>query len=136
MMDKAFELEIVTPRKVVYAGDVLSFSAPGVLGGFQVLYNHAPLLAAIGIGEVKVTEAGGQEARYATSGGFVDVVNNHVTLLAESLEQPAAIDTARASAAKERAMKRLAERKPDTNIDRASVALARAINRLRVAQRG
>ena len=136
MVEKAFKLEIVTPRKVVYAGEALSFSAPGVLGGFQVLYNHAPLLAAIGIGEVKVTEAGGQESRYATSGGFVDVVSNHVTLLAESIEQPAAIDTSRASAAKERAMKRLAERKPDTNIDRAAVALARAINRLRIAQRG
>ena len=45
MADKILELEIVTPRRVVFKGEVTSFSAPGVVGGFQVLYNHAPLLS-------------------------------------------------------------------------------------------
>lgn len=136
MAEKAFELEIVTPKKIVYTGNVLSFSAPGVIGGFQVLYNHAPLLAAIGVGEVKVRDAEGREFRYATGGGFVDVVSNHVTMLAESAERQDGIDKARAEAAKERAARRLAARHADTDIRRARVALARAINRLRIAERG
>lgn len=132
MAEKTFTLEIVSPKKVVFSGDVVSFSAPGVMGGFQVLYNHAPLLAAIGVGEVKVKDPEGRENRYATGGGFVDVVHNRVTLLADSVEKSTEIDVARAEAAKQRALKRLSEHHPDTDIDRARVALARALNRLRL----
>ena len=135
MAEKTFKLEIVTPRKVVFTGDVVSFSAPGVVGGFQVLHNHAPLLAAIGVGEVKLKDSRGEELRYAAGGGFVDVVRNHVTMLAESAEKPGDIDKARAEAAKQRATQRLAEHHPGTDIERARVALARALNRLRIAQR-
>ncbi len=136
MSDKAFSLEIVTPRKVVYSGEVSSFSAPGVAGGFQVLYNHAPLLSAIGVGEVKLLDAQGKEVRYATSGGFVEVKSNHVVMLAESAELPSEIDTQRAESAKQRAHKRLADRQPEIDLDRAKIALVRAINRLKIAQRG
>jgi len=135
MAEKIFTLEIVTPRKVAFSGDVESFSAPGVVGGFQVLYNHAPLLSEIGIGEVKLRNTDGSEMRYATSGGFVDVLNNHVTLLAETVERADEIDTARAEAAKERASKRLSDRQQEIDADRARVALLRALNRLRVAGR-
>ncbi|MBI1804059.1 MAG: F0F1 ATP synthase subunit epsilon [Ignavibacteriae bacterium] len=135
MAEKVFKLEIVTPRRVVFSGDVESVSAPGVAGGFQVLYNHAPLLAAIGIGEVKIRDAEGKEARYATSGGFVDVLKNHITMLAETAECADEIDVKRAESAKERATKRLQDRMPETNEERARVALMRAINRLRIAQR-
>ncbi len=136
MAEKTFKLEIVTPRRIVFSGDVESISAPGVVGGFQVLYNHAPLLAAIGVGEVKVRQVEGKEVRYATSGGFVDVVKNHVTMLAETAESADEIDVKRAEAAKDRAAKRLQERPAEMNEERARVALLRAINRLRVAQRG
>jgi len=133
MAEKSFTLEIVTPRKVVFKGDVVSFSAPGVLGGFQVLYSHAPLLSELQIGEVKFVDANGKEARYATSGGFVEVKNNHVVMLAETAERSDEIDIERAKAAQARAQKRLSEK--DADLDRASVALARAINRLRTVQR-
>jgi len=136
MAEKAFKLEIVTPRRVMFSGDVESVTAPGVVGGFQVLYNHAPLLAAIGVGVVKVRIGEGQEMHYATSGGFVDVVKNHVTMLAETAERADEIDVKRAEAAKQRAAKRLQERAAGTNEERARVALMRALNRLRVAQRG
>ena len=135
MAERTFKLEIITPRKLVYSGAVVSFSAPGVVGGFQVLFNHAPLLAAVGIGEVKVRDPQGAQRRYATSGGFVDVLNNSVTMLAESIERPEEIDKPRAEAAKQRAAQRLAERRVDTDLDRARVALARAMNRLRIAER-
>jgi F-type H+-transporting ATPase subunit epsilon len=136
MADKNFKLEIVTPKKIVYSGEVQSFTAPGVVGSFQVLYNHAPLLSAVGVGEVKLRDSQGNEMRYATSGGFVDVVKNSVTMLAETAERADEIDVQRAQAAKERATKRIAERSTDINIDRARIALMRAINRLKIAQQG
>ena len=136
MADKAFKLEIVTPRKVVYNGDVVSFSAPGTMGGFQVLFNHAPLLAEIGVGEVKVQDPQGNDMRYATSGGFVDVKQNHVVLLAETAEHSTEIDKARAEASRERAQKRLAEHTPEINAARAQASLQRALNRLKVSRNG
>jgi F-type H+-transporting ATPase subunit epsilon len=134
MADKLFHLEIVTPRRVVYAGDVESFSAPGVMGGFQVLHSHAPLLSAISVGEVKLRSADGHEARYATSGGFVEVRDNKVVVLAETAERADEIDQDRAKAAQDRARKRLHEREKETDLDRARIALFRALNRLKVAQ--
>ena len=135
MAEKLFKLEIVTPKKVAFSGDVVSFSAPGVVGGFQVLYNHAPLLSEIGIGEVKLRNPDGNEVRFATSGGFVDVLNNHVTLLAETAERADEIDKVRAEAAKERASKRLSAQQYETDFDRARIALLRALNRLRIASK-
>ena len=82
MADKTFHLEIVTPKRIVFKGEVTSFSAPGVDGGFQVLHSHAPLLASVKIGKVKISEVGGNELHYAISGGFVEVRENHILLLA------------------------------------------------------
>lgn len=133
MADKAFKLEIVTPKRTVFNGDVISFSAPGVLGGFQVLKNHAPLLSNIAIGEVKLVDGSGQESRYATSGGFVEVHENKVMMLAETAERSDEIDVGRAEASRDRARKRLAEKNAETDLDRARLALFRAMNRLKVA---
>lgn len=136
MDEKVFTLEIITPQKVVYCGKVQSFTAPGEIGSFQVLYNHAPLISTIAIGEMKITDADGNKWRYATSNGFVEVKSNHVIMLVESVERSDQIDTERAELAKERAQKRLKERSPETNIERAQQALLRALNRLRVARKG
>ena len=73
MTDKTFHLEIVTPKRIVFKGEVTSFSAPGVDGGFQVLHSHAPMLAIVKIGQVKLSDANGTEFHYAISGGFVEV---------------------------------------------------------------
>ena len=133
MADKSYKLEIVTPKKVVFSGDVLSFSAPGVLGGFQVLRSHAPLISNISVGEVKVVDLEGKEFRYATSGGVVEVKENKVILLAETAERSDEIDVQRAEAARDRARKRLAKKSAEIDTDRARLALFRAMNRLKVA---
>jgi F-type H+-transporting ATPase subunit epsilon len=133
MADKSYKLEIVTPKKVVFSGDVLSFSAPGVLGGFQVLRSHAPLLSNISVGEVKVVDLEGKEFRYATSGGVVEVKENKVILLAETAERSDEIDVQRAEEARDRARKRLAKKSAEIDMDRARLALFRAMNRLKVA---
>ncbi|HAL57315.1 MAG TPA: F0F1 ATP synthase subunit epsilon [Bacteroidetes bacterium] len=135
MAEKKFNLEIVTPKKVAFSAEVTSFSAPGVVGGFQVLRSHAPLLSNIAIGEVKVTDANGVEHRYATSGGFVEVHENKVVMLAETAERADEIDTTRAHAARERARNRIDSKKVETDIERARLALYRALNRLKVAGR-
>ena len=133
MAEKAFKLEIVTPKRVVFSGEVTSFSAPGVVGGFQVLKNHAPLLSSIDVGEVKFADIAGIESHYAVSGGVVEVHDNKVVMLAETAERSDEIDVVRAQEARDRARKRLAEKKSEVDFDRARVALFRALNRLKVA---
>jgi F-type H+-transporting ATPase subunit epsilon len=135
MPDKTFKLEIVTPQKIVYNGSVVSFTAPGTVGSFQVLHNHAPLLSSIGIGQIKIVDDRGKDLRYATSGGFVEVRENHVVTIAETAERADEIDVDRAKAALERATKRLEEKRSDTDFVRARAALARAVNRLKIAGR-
>lgn len=132
-MEKKFQLDIVTPARTVYSGDVQSFTAPGVVGSFQVLFNHAPLLSSIGVGEVKVTELNGAKIHFATSGGFVEVKTNKVILLAESAEKSADIDVQRAEKAKARAQERLAQKTKEVDVTRAQAALARSLNRLKIA---
>ncbi len=133
MAEKIFKLEIVTPKKVTYNADVTSFTAPGVVGGFQVLRCHAPLLSNVGVGVVKIVDMEGKELHYATSGGFVEVHDNKVIMVAETAERADEIDVSRAQAARERAQKRLVEKQIETDVERAKVALHRAVNRLRVA---
>jgi len=133
MTDKVLQLEIVTPRRIVFKGEVTSFSAPGVVGGFQVLYNHAPLLSSLKIGEVKIKNVNGTEFHYAISGGFVEVRENHILLLAETAERTDEIDAERAKASRDRAQKRMAEKKSNIDFERARFALYRALNRLKIA---
>ncbi|RCK71791.1 MAG: ATP synthase epsilon chain [Ignavibacteriae bacterium] len=134
MFDKPFKLEIISPNKVIYRGEAFAFTAPGVTGSFQVLYNHAPLISEIGIGLVKITTTSGEEKKFATSGGFVEVKDNSVVMLAETIEAIEEIDLKRAEAAMERAKKRLRERKPGTDLQRAEIALQRALNRIRLVR--
>jgi F-type H+-transporting ATPase subunit epsilon len=135
MADKTFKLEIITPTKVIFNGDVVSFSAPGVVGGFQVLFNHAPMLAEIGIGTVKLQDASGNEIFFATSGGFVDVLKNNVIVLAESVERHDEIDMIRAEAARDHAKQKLAEKLTENESAETKSALDRALNRIRVAEK-
>ncbi len=135
MSDKNFHLEIVTPRKVVFSSEVKSFTAPGVVGGFQVLKSHAPLLSAVSVGEVKLTDVSGQEFKYATSGGFVEVRQDKVVMLAETAERSDQIDVQRAKAARERAQRRLEEKRSEIDTERARMALLKALNRLKISQK-
>ena len=136
MSGKTFKLEIVTPKKIIFSDEVLSFTAPGEVGSFQVLFNHAPLLSSITIGEVVLRDAQGIESRFATSGGFVEVRTNQVIMLAATAESSDQIDVQRAERARSRAEERLKMHPEKIDIDRARIALARALNRLRIAQRG
>jgi F-type H+-transporting ATPase subunit epsilon len=84
-MDKLLHLEIVSPEKKVFEGDVTAVTAPGVLGEFQVLYNHAPLVSTLEKGRIKIIFENESEKLYNTSGGLLEVRNNKVSILAESV---------------------------------------------------
>ena len=132
-MANTLYIEIVAPDKRVFNGDVLGLRAPGVQGSFEILYNHAPMIAAIGIGPLYVTLPSGERITFATSGGFLEVLSNIVTILAETVEPATGIDLDRARAAEERARQRLQEAGDPEDRQRAEEALERARNRVRVA---
>jgi F-type H+-transporting ATPase subunit epsilon len=128
-------LELATPTRLVVSVEADEVVAPGRLGYFGVLPGHAPLLATLGVGEVTY-RVGRDEHHVAVSGGFAEVRNDKVIILADSAEAPADIDRARAERARDRAEARLTGRSQDEiDYTRASAALARALNRLQVAGR-
>lgn len=129
-MPASFSLRIVTPSKTLFSGDVASLKAPGSEGSFGVLANHASMVASLTTGELDFVEDGDRR-RLATSGGFVEVSGEGVTILAETAEFNEDIDVNRAEASRERARQRLADSTNDRA--RAEAALGRALNRLKVA---
>jgi F-type H+-transporting ATPase subunit epsilon len=134
-MPKTLYIEIITPAKIVYKGNIESVTLPGVKGSFQVLKNHAPLLSVLDIGPVKIKENENSTKYFATGGGTVEVLDNNILVLADSLEALEEIDVERAQRAKERAMERLTYKTEDTDIERARTAFARAVNRLNLVEK-
>ena len=129
-------LELATPSRMVIAETVDEVVIPGSQGYFGVLPGHAPLLATLGIGELTY-RTGREERHVAVSGGFAEVRNDKVIVLADTAELPADIDRARAERARDRAEQRLSGRsQEEIDYARAAAALARALNRLQVAGRG
>lgn len=135
MYEKAFKLQIVTPGRVVFQDEATSVSAPGTQGGFQILYNHAPFISTVEIGEIKVKDKSGHDLLFATSGGFVEVKDNAVIVLVETAELASEIDAQRAKASHERATKRIHSHDPGIDIERARLSILRSLNRLRVSSK-
>jgi F-type H+-transporting ATPase subunit epsilon len=135
-MAERLTLELATPTRMVVAETVDEVVVPGSEGYFGVLPGHAPLLATLGIGELTY-RIGRDERHVAVAGGFAEVRNDKVIVLADTAEHPQDIDRARAERARERAEQRLSGRLQD-EIDyvRAGAALARALTRIQVAGRG
>jgi F-type H+-transporting ATPase subunit epsilon len=134
-MDSTFRLRIVTPYREVVMEDVGEAQVPGKEGYLGILPGHAPLISELKVGELSYRR--GREASHlAVSGGFVEVLPDQVTILAETAERSDEIDVARAQAAKDRAEKRLRSPDPELDLNRASIALERALIRLQVAAKG
>lgn len=125
----ALHLEIVTPDRLVLAVETEYVGAPGVEGEFGVLPGHVPFLSALAIGSLHYHVEG--KIKYVfLSGGFAEVNNNTMTVLAESAEEAENIDFARAEEARRRAESRLSKKTNDLNQTRAEAALHRAAQRL------
>ena len=79
------QIEILTPEKKIYAGDVYGIQLPGVSGSFEVLDRHAPLVSALKSGVLKILlDNKGKTSSYNITGGFIEVLNNKATVLLET----------------------------------------------------
>lgn len=134
MAESLFKFEVVTPAGVVFSGDVSYFRAPGTEGQFGVLTGHAPFITSLKVGLIEFQAPEGSKIM-TTSGGFIEVLPHKTTILAETAEMKGKIDRERASAAADRAHSRLKNPTPDIDIERAQLALARALNRLNALNR-
>lgn len=133
-MADTFEIEIVTPERVVERDVVTELQLPTKNGYIGVLAGHAPLITELGIGEITY-KADNIQYKIAVAWGFAEVLPNKVTILAEVAERPEDIDLTRAEKAKQRAEERLRSGNAETDFDRAQVALERAVTRIEVAQK-
>ena len=127
-------LEIITAERQVYADDVEIVVAPGVEGQLGILPHHAPLMTALQPGEIMVRK-GGQPSYLAVTGGFMEVIGNRVTILADACERSDEIDEARAQEAVQRARERMASRESDLELEQAVTTIRQAQVRLSVVRR-
>lgn len=130
-----FDLEIISPEKKIFEGKVSAVSIPGTKGSFQVLHNHAPLISTFDIGIIRIDLLDNTKKVYSTSGGSIEVLNNKVLILSDTMEAVESIDLERARKSKARAEERLAKRSPDIDIKRARSSLARALNRIKAVEK-
>ena len=134
MADK-ITLRVVTPSRMVLDEEVDEVTAPGELGEFGVLPNHISFLSTLVAGELSFKQ-GANKTTLAISGGYAEVLDNVMTVLAPTAEFAAEIDVARAERAKEQAEKLLAElNREDKEWKIAEAALQKALVRLQVASK-
>jgi F-type H+-transporting ATPase subunit epsilon len=131
-MPDTFQLEIVTPEKLVVKEAVVELQIPGLGGYLGILPGHAPLITELAVGVITY-RAQGVTRSISVAWGFAEVLPDKVTMLAETAERPEEIDVARAQKAKDRAEQMLKSADPQLDYDRAQDALQRAETRLKVA---
>lgn len=131
----SFNLEIVSPVKLVYSGEVKSVSIPGTSGSFQVLQNHAPFISTFTVGKIKI-EKDTEVLEFSTGGGVFEVKDNKAVVLAESIETKEEINIARANQSKLRAEEILKMIEiTEEEKDEAKLALQRAVNRIKFKEK-
>ncbi len=126
-------VEVVTAERELYNGEANLVSAPGTEGRMGILPRHAALLTTLAPGELRIELNGANEPLFV-SGGFLEVSNNSVTVLADTAEHAEEIDAARAEEARRRAQERLEHVQSETERAELQAALERALERLRVAE--
>ena len=137
MAGRSFSVDIVTPDRVVLSDRAVSLVATGVEGSFGILANHAPMLAELAPGEMHYRrEANNETVRLAVGGGFLQVADNQISVLADTAERAEEIDVERARRARDAANARLSQTEGDFSADRelAAADLARAKARIKVAE--
>src|SRR6266496_288875 len=131
-MADTFQLEIVTPAKLVVKDVAEGAQIPGLNVYLGILPGHAPLITELSVGTITY-RSGGADHTLAVAWGFAEVLHDKVTILAETVERPQEIDVERARKSKERAEQRLKSNDPKVDFDRAEDALLRAETRIKVA---
>jgi len=134
MAEGKLELQIVTPERLVLADPVDEIVLPGSEGYLGVLPGHAPLLTALGVGEVEYQVAGKRHF-LAVAGGFAEVLRDRVIVLADTAERPEEIDLERAKEARQRAEAILRGNPADVEFEQAQQSFRKALIRLQVHER-
>jgi len=132
-MAETFQLEIVTPEKMVVKESAEEAQIPGKKGYLGILPGHAPLITELAVGEITY-RAGGATHHLAVAWGFAEVLPDKVTILAETAERPQEIDVKRAEEAKAKAEELLKNGKTEEDFAKAEDKLQRAETRMAVAK--
>ncbi len=130
----AFKLKVVTPERVFFEDDVEMVEFNTTEGEIGIYKNHVPTTVIIkpGVLNIYMTDSEKTVKKAALHEGFVEILGDRVTILAEVIEWPDEIDEERAEKSKERAEKRLSEKETGTDVDRATASLLRAMARINV----
>jgi len=130
----SFQLEIVTPDKMVVRDNAESIQIPGLDGYLGILPGHAPLITELGAGEIAY-RADGQSHRFCVAWGFAEVLQDRVTVLAETVEPVGEIDVPRAQRAMARAEESLKSAQTEDDFANATAKMRVAQARIEVAQK-
>ena len=127
-------LEIITAERQVFAEEVDMLIAPGIDGQLGILPQHAPLMTVLQPGELTIRK-GGEDTYLAVTGGFLEVLANRVSILADACERSDEIDEGRAQAAVQRAQERVVGQISQVELERALASMRRAQIRLDLVRR-
>ena len=133
-MADTFQLEIVTPDKMVVRDVAEEMQIPGKNGYLGVLPGHAPLITELAVGEITYRNANITH-HLAVAWGFAEVLPDKVTILAETAERAEEVDVSRAQAAKQRAETNLTRAATEDEFNKVAGDLQRAETRLEVAEK-
>ncbi|MFN5007553.1 MAG: ATP synthase F1 subunit epsilon [Ignavibacteria bacterium] len=135
MSEHLLDIDIVTPQRIIFSGKCISVAIPGAQSPFQVLYNHAPIVSALEVGAIKIVNEDNSEVVYATEGGFVEVLQNRVSIVVETAEQAAEINTEAALASIAELQQQLEYTTTISQREQLKHAISIQENRVRIAGR-
>ncbi len=127
---KKFQLEVISPERVFYTGDVEMVELNTTEGEIGIYAGHIPLTTIVAPGVMTITESAGQLKEAAVLEGFMEITPEKVTILAQSCEWPDEIDLHRANEAKARAERRIKSADQSVNMSRAELALKKSLVRI------
>jgi F-type H+-transporting ATPase subunit epsilon len=129
-------VDVITAERVVFSDtDIDAVVAPGGAGELTVLPEHASLITSLVPGELRIQKAGADETYMMVTGGFLEVRDDKVVILAENAQHAEEIDIALAQEARDRAQRMLAHREAEVDLSRVQAELRRSLIALKVAER-
>lgn len=131
---KSMKLEIITPDEITFTGEANFVKARAIDGEIGVLPNHAPMVVALDVAELRIDRDGEPPCHVAVFGGFLEVKNNQVDVITPNCELPESIDVERAHRSRLRAEERLKSKDPAIDERRAKLSLARALLRIHITE--
>ena len=132
--ERAFKLRVISPDRIFYEGEAIMLELKTTEGEIGIYKNHVPMTYIIEPGVMRITESEESVKEAALHSGFIQILQEEITVLAEIVEWPEEIDENRAKEAQLRAERRLALKDPNINVQRAEMALHRALTRQEVKQ--